>query len=50
MTVLIGGIRVLGANVAQSRHGVFTQRPGVLSNASIVEDPLSVTTKKWLRF
>ncbi len=32
MTVLIGGLRVLGANVAQAQHGVFTQRPGVLTN------------------
>jgi catalase-peroxidase len=32
MTVLVGGLRVLGANVGQSSHGVFTQRPGVLTN------------------
>jgi catalase-peroxidase len=32
MTVLVGGLRVLGANTGGSRHGVFTQRPGVLSN------------------
>jgi len=32
MTVLLGGLRVLGANVGQSRHGVFTQRPEALSN------------------
>jgi catalase-peroxidase len=32
MTVLIGGLRVLGANAHGSRHGVFTQRPGTLSN------------------
>ncbi len=32
MTVLIGGLRVLGANVGDSRHGVFTQRPGQLTN------------------
>ncbi|MGB6117566.1 MAG: catalase/peroxidase HPI [Mesorhizobium sp.] len=32
MTVLIGGLRVLGANVGGSKHGVFTDRPGVLSN------------------
>ena len=32
MTVLIGGMRVLGANVGKSKHGVFTQRPGTLSN------------------
>ena len=28
MTVLVGGMRVLNANVGQSRHGVFTKRPG----------------------
>jgi catalase-peroxidase len=32
MTVLIGGMRVLGANYGQSKHGVFTRRPGVLTN------------------
>ena len=32
MTVLVGGMRVLNANVGQSRHGVFTQRPETLSN------------------
>ena len=32
MTVLIGGLRVLGANADGSRHGVFTTRPGTLSN------------------
>jgi catalase-peroxidase len=32
MTVLIGGLRALNANVGQSPHGVFTQRPEVLSN------------------
>jgi len=32
MTVLIGGLRVLGANSGQSKHGVFTKKPGVLSN------------------
>ena len=32
MTVLVGGLRVLGANVGQAPHGVFTQRPGTLSN------------------
>ena len=28
MTVLVGGLRVLGANAGQSKHGVFTKRPG----------------------
>jgi catalase-peroxidase len=32
MTVLVGGMRVLGTNVGQTKHGVFTDRPGVLSN------------------
>ncbi len=32
MTVLVGGMRALGANYGGSRHGVFTERPGVLSN------------------
>lgn len=32
MTVLIGGMRVLGANFGQSELGVFTKRPGVLTN------------------
>jgi catalase-peroxidase len=32
MTVLLGGLRVLGANAGNSPHGVFTKRPGTLSN------------------
>ncbi|ALT80021.1 catalase/peroxidase HPI [Paucibacter sp. KCTC 42545] len=32
LSVLVGGLRVLGANVGASPHGVFTQRPGTLSN------------------
>ncbi len=32
MTVLVGGMRVLGANVGESQHGVFTERPGMLTN------------------
>ncbi|MDQ1320853.1 MAG: catalase-peroxidase, partial [Actinomycetota bacterium] len=32
MTALLGGLRMLGANHAGSRHGVFTDSPGVLSN------------------
>ena len=32
LTVLLGGLRVLGANVGQSPHGVFTSRSGTLSN------------------
>ena len=32
MTVLVGGLRVLGANFGQSKHGVFTKKPGTLTN------------------
>jgi catalase-peroxidase len=32
MTVLVGGLRVLGANVGGSKHGVFTRQPGMLTN------------------
>jgi catalase-peroxidase len=32
MTVLVGGLRVLGANVGRSKHGVFTKKPETLSN------------------
>ncbi len=32
MTVLVGGLRVLGANVGGEKHGVFTTRPGTLTN------------------
>jgi len=32
MTVLVGGLRVLGANAGQSQDGVFTKKPGALSN------------------
>jgi catalase-peroxidase len=32
MTVLLGGIRVLNTNYGQSQHGVFTKRPGSLTN------------------
>ena len=31
MTVLIGGLRVLGANFGDSKHGVFTKKPGLLT-------------------
>jgi catalase-peroxidase len=31
LTVLVGGLRVLGANTDGVQHGVFTDRPGVLS-------------------
>jgi len=32
MTVLVGGLRVLGANAGQSKHGVFTKKPEMLTN------------------
>jgi catalase-peroxidase len=32
MTVLVGGMRALGANVGRTRHGVLTDRPGTLTN------------------
>ncbi|MGZ3418539.1 MAG: catalase/peroxidase HPI [Polyangiales bacterium] len=37
MTVLIGGLRALGANVGQSPHGVFTKRPGTLTSDFFLE-------------
>nr|MCU0254468.1 catalase-peroxidase [Acidobacteriota bacterium] len=37
MTVLVGGLRVLGANVGQAKHGVFTDRPGTLTNDFFVQ-------------
>ncbi|WP_431257956.1 catalase/peroxidase HPI [Roseateles chitinivorans] len=43
MTVLVGGLRVLGANAGQSAHGVFTDRPEVLSNDFFV-NLLDMTT------
>jgi catalase-peroxidase len=36
MTVLIGGLRMLGANHGKSPHGVFTERPGALTNEFFV--------------
>jgi catalase-peroxidase len=36
MAVLVGGMRVLGANAGGTAHGVFTQQPGALSNAFFV--------------
>jgi catalase-peroxidase len=32
MTVLVGGLRVMNANAADSKHGVFTSKPGLLTN------------------
>ncbi len=36
MTALVGGLRVLGANVGEAPHGVFTDTPGALDNAFFV--------------
>jgi catalase-peroxidase len=47
LTVLIGGLRVLDANFGQANHGVFTQRPGVLTNDFFV-NLLDMATK-WQR-
>jgi len=44
MTVLVGGLRVLGANTGRSKHGVFTQRPETLSNDFFV-NLLDMSTK-----
>jgi catalase-peroxidase len=44
MTALIGGMRVLGANADQSKNGVFTSKPGVLSNDFFV-NLLDMSTK-----
>jgi catalase-peroxidase len=32
MTVLVGGLRVLGANAGNAKHGVLTSKPGTLTN------------------
>jgi catalase-peroxidase len=47
MTVLVGGLRALDANVGGAKHGVFTQRPGTLSNDFFV-NLLDMDTK-WSR-
>jgi catalase-peroxidase len=44
MTVLVGGMRALDANKGESDHGVFTQRPGALSNDYFV-NLLDMSTK-----
>jgi catalase-peroxidase len=44
MTVLIGGLRVLNANVGQTKHGVFTNRPETLTNDFFV-NLLDMNTK-----
>ena len=47
MTVLLGGMRVMGANVGGSAHGVFTDRPGALTNDFFV-NLLNMGTK-WFK-
>ncbi len=44
MTVLVGGLRVLDANAGQAKHGVFTSKPGTLSNDFFV-NLLDMSTK-----
>jgi catalase-peroxidase len=44
MTVLVGGMRALGANAGEAAHGVFTDRPGTLSNDFFV-NLLDMSTK-----
>jgi catalase-peroxidase len=44
MTVLVGGMRALGANTSGSSHGVFTDQPGTLSNGFFV-NLLDMSTK-----
>ena len=44
MTVLVGGMRALNANAGQSAHGIFTDRPGTLSNDFFV-NLLDMSTK-----
>ena len=43
-TVLVGGLRALNANTGQAKHGVFTNRPGALSNDFFV-NLLDMSTK-----
>jgi catalase-peroxidase len=47
LTVLIGGMRVLNANVGNSPHGVFTNKPGTLSNDFFVN--LYDMSTKWVK-
>jgi catalase-peroxidase len=44
MTALLGGLRVLGANAGESKHGIFTKNPGTLTNDFFV-NLLDMTTK-----
>ncbi len=45
MTALVGGLRVLGANAEAAKHGIFTKRPGALTNDFFVN--LLDNTTKW---
>ncbi|WP_448578215.1 catalase/peroxidase HPI [Thermaurantiacus sp.] len=47
MTALVGGLRVLGANHGDSRHGVFTERVETLSNDFFVNLLAATTALKW---
>jgi len=47
MTVLVGGLRVLGANHGGSRHGVFTERPETLTNDFFVNLLGASITMQW---
>jgi catalase-peroxidase len=47
MTVLLGGLRVLGANVGSSELGVFTDRPGTLTNDFFVNLLGTSTGMRW---
>lgn len=47
MTVLVGGMRVLGANYDNSKHGVFTDNPGILTNDFFVN--LVDMSYKWTK-
>ncbi|HTG39441.1 catalase/peroxidase HPI [Sphingomonas sp.] len=47
MTVLVGGLRVLGANHGDSTHGVFTDRPEVLTNDFFAKLLETSFTMKW---
>ncbi|WP_395697522.1 catalase/peroxidase HPI [Methylocella sp.] len=47
MTVLVGGLRALGANYGDSKHGVFTDRPETLTNDFFVNLLKTSATMKW---
>ena len=47
MTVLVGGLRTLGVTVGGSKHGVFTDTPGMLGNDFFVNLLGAITTATW---